>query len=190
MSQSDGVRRVGEVEEFKALAHPLRARLLGALREHGPATATELAHRFATDTGSTSYHLRKLAQYGFITEAGDPGHPRARRWQAVHRVNEWSATAMAATAEGREASAVMRRQQVDILIRDVEGYESILGSLSAEWVEAAGIGDLLVRLTPGSVNTLWARFYAHVDELAAQDAADPAARPVSIVVSGLPRDVA
>ena len=38
-----------------------------------------------------------------------------------------------------------------------------------------------------SVNTLWARFYAHVDELVAQDAADPAARPVSIVVAGLPR---
>ncbi|MFD0596649.1 ArsR/SmtB family transcription factor [Catellatospora coxensis] len=190
MSQSDGVRRVGEVEEFKALAHPLRARLLGALREHGPATATELAHRFATDTGSTSYHLRKLAQYGFIAEAGDPGHPRARRWQAVHRVNEWSATAMAATAEGREASAVMRRQQVDVLIRDVEGYEAMLGSLPPEWVEASGIGDLLVRLTPDSVNTLWARFYAHVDELVAQDAADPAARPVSILVSGLPRDAA
>ncbi|GIF99128.1 hypothetical protein Cci01nite_42220 [Catellatospora citrea] len=188
MSQGEGVRRVGEVEEFKALAHPLRARLLGALREHGPATATELARRFATDTGSTSYHLRKLAQAGFIAEAGDPGHPRARRWQAVHRVNEWSAVDMAATAEGREASAIMRRQQVDILIRDIEAYEAALGSLPAAWVDASGIGDLLVRLTPESVNTLWARFYAHVDELAAQDAADPAARPVSIIVAGLPRD--
>ncbi|MEU7826117.1 helix-turn-helix domain-containing protein [Catellatospora sp. NPDC049133] len=187
MNQSDGVRRVGEIEEFKALAHPLRARLLGALREHGPATATELAHRFDTDTGSTSYHLRKLEQYGFIAEAGDPGHPRARRWQAVHHVNDWSAVDMAATAEGREASAVMRRQQVDILIRDVVAYEAALSTLSDEWVEASGVGDLLPRLTPASLNTLWERFYAHVDELAAQDAGDPAARPVSIVVSGLPR---
>ncbi|WP_144126353.1 winged helix-turn-helix domain-containing protein [Catellatospora sichuanensis] len=187
MSQSDGVRRVGEIEEFKALAHPLRARLLGALREHGPATATELAHRFATDTGSTSYHLRKLEQYGFIAEAGDPGHPRARRWQAVHHVNDWSAVDMAATAEGREASAVMRRQQVDILIRDVVAYEAALSTLPSEWVDASGVGDLLARLTPASVNTLWERFYAHVDELVAQDAGDPAARPVSIVVAGLPR---
>lgn len=183
----DRVRQISDVEELKAIAHPLRAQLLGALREHGPATATELARRFATDTGSTSYHLRKLAQYGFIEEAGDPGHPRARRWQAVHRVNDWSATAMAATAAGREASAVMRRQQAEILIRDIEAYEQALPTLSADWVEASGVGDLLVRLTPQSVDVLWDRFYAHVEELRTQDAQDPAARPVSIVVAGLPR---
>ncbi|GAA1632941.1 hypothetical protein GCM10009679_42700 [Saccharothrix algeriensis] len=184
---SDGVRQVGDVGALKAIAHPLRARLLGALREHGPATATELAKRFGTDSGSTSYHLRVLAEHGFIEEAGGAGHPRARRWQAVHRVNEWSATAMAATEEGRTASAVMRRQQAQILLDDLDGFEAALPALPEEWVEASGVGDLLLRLTPESVSALWARFYAHADELAAQDAADPAARPVSIVVSGLPR---
>ncbi|MEV4417692.1 helix-turn-helix domain-containing protein [Catellatospora sp. NPDC049609] len=184
---SDGVRRVGDVAELKAIAHPLRARLLGALKEHGAATATELARRFGTDTGSTSYHLRVLAEHGFIAETGGATHPRARRWQAVHRAHEWSATAMAATEEGRAASAVMRRQQAEILIRDIEGYEAALPTLPAEWVEASGVGDLLVRLTPASVDALWARFYAHAEELAAADADDPAARPVSIVVSGLPR---
>jgi DNA-binding transcriptional ArsR family regulator len=184
---SDGVRRVVDVAEFKAIAHPLRARLLGALREHGPATATELARRFGTDTGSTSYHLRKLEEYGFIAETGGAEHPRARRWQAVHRLNEWSATEMAATEEGRAAAAVMRRQQADILVDDLAAFEAALPTLPADWVEASGVGDLVVRLTPESVDALWARFYAHVDELVARDAANPAARPVSIVVSGLPR---
>ncbi|HCU52172.1 MAG TPA: ArsR family transcriptional regulator, partial [Micromonosporaceae bacterium] len=64
---------VSGVQELKAVAHPLRVRLLAALREHGPATATELAKRFQTDTGSTSYHLRKLAQSGFVAETDDPG---------------------------------------------------------------------------------------------------------------------
>jgi DNA-binding transcriptional ArsR family regulator len=51
---TDHVRRVEDVSSLKALAHPLRVRLLASLREAGPATATELAKRLATESGSTS----------------------------------------------------------------------------------------------------------------------------------------
>jgi DNA-binding transcriptional ArsR family regulator len=51
---------------LKALSHPLRVRLLATLRESGPATATELATLLDTDSASTSYHLRVLAQHGFV----------------------------------------------------------------------------------------------------------------------------
>jgi hypothetical protein len=40
------VKRVTDAATLKAVAHPLRARLLGALRFDGPATASELARRF------------------------------------------------------------------------------------------------------------------------------------------------
>ena len=62
---------VTEVEALRAIAHPLRARLLGALRHDGPATATELAARFVESSGSTIYHLRQLERYGFIVEDED-----------------------------------------------------------------------------------------------------------------------
>ncbi|MDI1462115.1 helix-turn-helix domain-containing protein [Catellatospora sp. KI3] len=184
---TDDIRQIANVDEFRALAHPLRVKLLGALREHGPATATELAQRFDTDTGSTSYHLRKLAEFGFIAETDEPGHPRAKRWQAVHRLTDWDPVAMAGSAQGREAVAVIRRQQLETLATDIRGYEAAETTLPTEWIEASGIGDLVVRLTPTSLNDLWQRFYAHVDELVAQDAAAPDARTVSVIVSGLPR---
>ncbi len=180
-------RVVREGEELKALTHPLRVRMLGALREHGPATATELARRFETDTGATSYHLRKLAQYGFVEEVASDGHPRARRWRAKHATTSWSNSEMAATDAGRSAAGWMRRQQAQILVSNVESFEQDQTTVSAEWLEAAGIGDLLVNLTPASVEELWERFYAHVDELKARDAGNPDAPKVSIVVSAFPR---
>lgn len=182
------VREVTAVDDLKALSHPLRVRLLGALREHGPATATELARRFATETGSTSYHLRRLAQFGFVEEA-DPtgGHPRERRWRALHQLTSWSNTALSATAEGREAISSMRRRQIEVLIGDVERFEAAITELPAEWVEASGIGDMLVRLAPATLTELWDEFYRRLDELTTRDAENPLAIPVSVIAAGFPR---
>ena len=186
-------RQVTDPADLKAVAHPLRVRLLALLREHGPATATELAQHLDTETGSTSYHLRVLAKHGFVAEAPagsrERRHPRERLWAAVHRTTGWSNTQLAASDAGREAAAMMRRRQVEVLVGDVERFEAEQDRLEPAWVEAAGIGDLKVQLTPGSVTELWDRFYAHLDELRARDAHDSAAAPVSIVVAGFPRAV-
>ncbi|MDM4722301.1 helix-turn-helix domain-containing protein [Micromonospora sp. WMMA1363] len=191
MSTADETRRITDPSALKAVAHPLRVRLLAALREDGPATATELAHRLGTESGSTSYHLRVLARHGFVeeTSGGQAArrHPRERRWQAAHRLSEWSNVAMSASPAGRDAAAMMRRRQVEVLIGDVERFDAAAADLDDVWVEAAGIGDLLVRLSPGSLTELWDAFYAHLDTLVVRDAADQAAMPVSIVVAGFPR---
>jgi DNA-binding transcriptional ArsR family regulator len=182
-------RRITEVEEFKAVAHPLRVRMLAALRSDGPATATELARRFATDTGATSYHLRRLARFGFVTEVADPGgHPRSRRWQAVHMTTSWTNTDFAATPEGREVAGFMRHRQLEVLMRDVERFEAQLTELPAEWIDACGMhGDLPVRLTAESVCELFEKFDAELRALAARDADHPAARTVAIYAAGYPR---
>jgi DNA-binding transcriptional ArsR family regulator len=183
---------VDDPAALKALAHPLRVRLLATLREAGTATASELARTLDTESGSTSYHLRVLARYGFVRDA-DPtpqstGHPRERRWQPVQRLTSWSNTQLATTDAGREAQALMRRRQLDVLVGDVEAFERALPHLESAWVEVSGIGDLVPRLTAGSLAELWRHFYAHLAELAARDEDDPAARTVSVVVAGFPRE--
>lgn len=189
MTEDAQERQVTDPSDLKAVAHPLRVRLLALLRQHGPATATELAHRLDTESGSTSYHLRVLARHGFVAEAEPAArrHPRERRWRAVHRTTGWSNMALAETEAGRQAASMMRRRQVEVLVHDVERFEAELDRLEPAWVEAAGIGDLLVRLSQASVTELWNRFYAHLDQLQARDSADPAAVEMSIVVSGFPR---
>ena len=63
------------------LAHPVCSRLPGELRVGGPATATTWADTLRTNSGATSYHLRKLAQVGLVVETGD-GSGRRRLWRA------------------------------------------------------------------------------------------------------------
>ena len=73
---------------LKVLAHPLRSRLLGELRLNGPATATTLANVLGTNTGATSYHLRKLASVGLVEETGE-GKGRERWWRPTHEMHSW-----------------------------------------------------------------------------------------------------
>jgi hypothetical protein len=81
----------------------------------------------------------------------------------------------------------MRRQQVEVLARDVDKFDRSLRDLDPAWVEVSGIGDLVVRLTPEAVTELWESFYAHLDELVARTGESPEARRVSVVVAGFPR---
>lgn len=90
---------------LKALTHPLRIRLLGMLRQDGPATATELSGRTQESSASTSYHLRVLAKYGFVAEA-EHRDGRERRWRAVHAVTSWDNAAVGASPSiGRSSTS-------------------------------------------------------------------------------------
>ena len=58
-------------EAVKVLAHPLRSRLVSQLRRSGPSSATELASLLGTNSGATSYHLRRLESVGLVADTGD-----------------------------------------------------------------------------------------------------------------------
>lgn len=68
---------------MKALSSPLRREILGHLARHGPATSTTLAKALGESTGTTSYHLRMLADTGFVTELRERAKGRERWWDAV-----------------------------------------------------------------------------------------------------------
>jgi DNA-binding transcriptional ArsR family regulator len=70
---------------LRGLVHPIRMKLLQLLQEDGPATATSLAARIGQSSGVASYHLRVLAEHGFIVEDTERGTGRDRWWRALHR---------------------------------------------------------------------------------------------------------
>jgi DNA-binding transcriptional ArsR family regulator len=179
--------KVTDPRVLKAVAHPLRGRLLALLRFDGPATATELARKVGANSGLTSYHLRELAKYGFIEEDPERRDARERRWRARHRSTSWSNAELAATPEGREAAAAMRHRQLDALARDHETFEREMTGWGMAWIDAAGMSDEVVRLTPASVTELLGRVLALARELSERDAADPAAEQVRIHLAAFPR---
>ncbi|MGW4964341.1 ArsR/SmtB family transcription factor [Nonomuraea sp. NPDC004186] len=68
-------------DKLKALAHPMRRRMLTHLNIHGPATSTTLGELLGAKTGTTSYHLRQLEKYGFIEEIPERSSGRERWWR-------------------------------------------------------------------------------------------------------------
>lgn len=100
---------LSDLAKLKALAQPRRQGMLQHLTLHGHATSATLARALGLNTGSTSYHLRELARYGFVEEVATetvtgaepearagvaeaetegqtdrvPGHGRERWWRAV-----------------------------------------------------------------------------------------------------------
>jgi DNA-binding transcriptional ArsR family regulator len=77
-------------KKLRGLVHPIRLRLLDLLQADGPATATSLAQRIGQSSGVTSYHLRVLAQHGFVVEDTERGTGRDRWWRAVHRTTSFT----------------------------------------------------------------------------------------------------
>jgi DNA-binding transcriptional ArsR family regulator len=77
-----------DAKTLRALAHPLRIRLLGLLRAEGSATATGLAQRVGESSGTTSWHLRQLADHGLIEHDTERGNKRERWWKAAYESTE------------------------------------------------------------------------------------------------------
>ncbi|MET9538971.1 winged helix-turn-helix domain-containing protein [Streptomyces sp. NPDC006553] len=61
----EDVLEIGAPEQFAALAHPLRQRLLFALG-HRPATAGQLAAQLDAKKGNVAHHLKVLREAGLI----------------------------------------------------------------------------------------------------------------------------
>src|SRR5919205_634619 len=73
---------------LRAVAHPLRLTLIGLLRREGPLTATQCGERVGQSPAACSFHLRQLAKYGLVEEAGG-GRGRERPWRATAQYTSW-----------------------------------------------------------------------------------------------------
>lgn len=83
-------RDITDPRTLRAMAHPVRLKLMNSLVLHGPATATELASQIDDSPANCSWHLRQLAKFGFIEEATDlPYKGRNRPWRWVPVANRW-----------------------------------------------------------------------------------------------------
>jgi DNA-binding transcriptional ArsR family regulator len=177
---------------LRALAHPLRMRIIAVLRREGPATATTLAERLGESSGATSYHLRSLAKAEFVTEIPDRGTGRERWWQAAQEMTSWQPEHFLDDPDDRAAaqwfSGYLGRQAmewIDDWIRQREHAEPA-------WIAAADQSDLLVHMTPDQVRAMLREvhevMFRHRDDAATanEGASDGDVRPVRLLVYSLP----
>jgi DNA-binding transcriptional ArsR family regulator len=145
--------------QLRVLAHPLRARLLGALRVYGPATSTGLAQRLGTNTGATSYHLRRLAQVGLVTEDEGRGTQRERWWRAAQDLTSWVETEFLDDPDDRAAADWLVGSYFRARSRWVSDWLAERDRWSREWREAADSSDFALQLSPRHLSALNAELH-------------------------------
>lgn len=170
--------------QLKALTHPARLRMLGLLRAEGPATATTLAARLGLNTGASSYHLRQLAQHGFVVEDTELGNARDRWWRAAHQATH-ADTLHADPADQEVADAYLQTvvvMQTERLQQAME--ERSLHSL--EWLDASTFSDWGFTLTPKRAKQLIMALKTLATDWA-EDEGDPDAGDFVLQLSAFPR---
>jgi DNA-binding transcriptional ArsR family regulator len=136
---------------IRAYAHPVRLRLLGLLRRHGPMTATQAAARLGESSGTASFHLRQLAKYGFCEEAGG-GKGREKPWRATALFTSWSTSPD--DPERTEAEGALNTVVLQLYVDQISRWFADRADDPPEWQKAAGFGDLSVPMTPGELEKL------------------------------------
>jgi DNA-binding transcriptional ArsR family regulator len=170
--ETEGSRELGDPSALKALGHPLRQRILRRLHRDGPATATSLAAALGENTGATSYHLRRLAEHGFVEEVPERAHGRERWWRAspqdIRFLPRSALTEDARTALDQltELNAVEDDEALARFQRRRDGM--------GPWGDALLFARSAVRLTPAELLAFWEDYLALVRRYGRDDPADGA----------------
>lgn len=160
-------------QQMKALTHPVRVRMLGMLRIDGPATATTLAARLGINTGATSYHLRQLAQAGFVVDDTERGNGRDRWWKAAHQTTTTD-TAGPSDPEARDTLDAYLQSVVVVMTERLQRSVEELPTLPEEWRDATTYSDWVVRLTPRRARALIGQLVEGMQEIDEEDDEDAA----------------
>ena len=156
------VTRLTDPRALRAYAHPVRMALMGLLRTEGPLTATRAAELLGESSGTCSFHLRQLAKYGLVEEAGG-GTGREKPWRATTTSTVWDAAgddSLETAAAASLLSTVIAEQYFEQLMRWLEARPE----QPAEWQQAAMLGDRILYVTPAELEELGGRVREVVDE--------------------------
>jgi predicted transcriptional regulator len=174
---------------MRALAHPVRMALLELLAVHATLTATQASEALGESPANCAFHLRTLAKYGFVREAGG-GRGRERPWTVVHRSVKLS-TGSLDNRQARLAAEALEGVWLDQWFANIRSAVA-RRPWSPEWEEAALAHQSLVYLTPEETSRVGREVRAilgpYKDRRSDPSARPPGALPVEFAVFGYPRE--
>jgi DNA-binding transcriptional ArsR family regulator len=178
------IREIEDPAALRALAHPLRLRLLGSLRIHGPGTASTLGRRLGESSGATSFHLRSLAKHGFVVDDESRGNGRERWWRAADTGSSWS---LAPDEAGRaEAGRALTRLLVHEHARRLLAFVDGIDDWPFEWRDTAIVSDRYVTVTPDRLTELNEEIAKVVERYADEPSTTEDAERVLVIYDAFP----
>jgi DNA-binding transcriptional ArsR family regulator len=170
-------------ELYKTLTNPVRRRILDYIGQHREANSTSVARALGESTGTTSYHLRKLAEQHLIEEIPERSGGRERWWRLLYIEHVPAAPAERTPAEDTalaEWNSQRLSADIDLYIRAIAEYEGPDG-----WVQAQRTGTLMTK------EQVLAFFTEYLDLLRkhsySEELAPPDARPMAIRFLAIPQ---
>jgi len=184
---TDDETRQIDARSLRGLAHPVRMQVLRLLQADGPATATGLAQRLGESSGTLSWHLRQLAEHGFIEEDAERGNKRERWWRAKKGTTRLETAQFRRDPVTRGALSIYLNQTVEHYFQRVATYLS--EDWGPDWEGAGTLSDWSsLRLTPSQLRDLNAELLAVVERHTPADP-DPDAGTVVVQLQSFPRHV-
>jgi predicted ArsR family transcriptional regulator len=176
---------------MRALAHPVRMALIELFAVHPTLTATQASQALGESPANCAFHLRTLAKYGFVEEAGG-GRGRERPWRASTKSQRIRLRSSDLDSEqARVAAGALEQVWHDRLLARI-GDVFANRRWSPEWEAAAGSSLTMAFLTPAELQTVRDEIgevvLRHWDERRVDPAQRPAgALPVEIASFAYPR---
>ncbi|MEV3860600.1 helix-turn-helix domain-containing protein [Streptomyces sp. NPDC050095] len=178
-----------DARSLRGLAHPLRMRMLDSLRYSGPATASQLAAKLGESSGATSYHLRQLAEYGFVEDAPEHGKGRERWWKAVYSGTVFdSALLKDEDPEVRGAADFFLHEVATMHARQLSTWLGSRDAWGKAWDDATDVSSWTLRLTPELTKELTEKMHELLESYRdlAVTKGDPQAEQVRIHTHAFP----
>jgi DNA-binding transcriptional ArsR family regulator len=168
------VREVTDARTLRALAHPVRIAIIEALSLGGAMTATEVGERIGESPTTCSFHLRQLARYGFVEEAGG-GKGRARPWRMTS-----IGMRLASSHDDPEAEIAAGALMRLLRERQFGRYRTWLETKATyprPWQDAADSSEYMLYLTAGELAQLSQELSALLVPRFLDRITDPSRRP-------------
>jgi predicted ArsR family transcriptional regulator len=156
------VTKLTDPRALRAYAHPVRMSLMGLLRTEGPLTATRAAELLGDPSITHPFHLRQLAKYGLVEEAGG-GTGREKPWRATTTSTAWD-PAGGSTPETAAALGLLRTVIAEGYFEQLMRWLESSPDQPAEWQQAAQLGDQILYVTAEELDDLGRRVLELVDE--------------------------
>jgi DNA-binding transcriptional ArsR family regulator len=142
------IRQITDAKVLAAMAHPVRSRLMDALRVDGPATASLLAERIGQAVGNVSHHLHTLAACELIEEVPELARDRRERWWRLVSVgNRWHSRDFGGDAAAEAIELAAASMNLDRQIGFVRAYAAAGPDEREHWPEGPFSTDSWLRVT-------------------------------------------
>lgn len=151
----DAAVTVTSADTLRAMASPIRMRILGTLRVNGEQTVGSISEQLGEAPGAISYHLGQLAHAGLVKKVESPdGDRRKSWWKACQSAIRLGRPEEKNGTDESKAMDLFRRSAALSYEMAYERFLDRLPELPREWADSCTSDDHVLNLTAEETSSM------------------------------------